>query len=53
MTTYKELATIYNRNLKAIKLQLSRQSLADLKAKYNVIEDSHLAKKLMLNGITL
>lgn len=53
MTTYNQMAATYNRNLKAIKLQLSRQALAELKAKYQVTEDSHLAKKLMLNGICL
>jgi len=51
--TYTEMAGIYNRNLKAIKLQLNRQALAALKLEHNVTEDSHLAKKLMLKGIEL
>ena len=54
---YTMMATIYNQNLKKIRLQLNRQELAELKQKYNVesgrFGDSHLAKKLMLKGIQL
>jgi hypothetical protein len=50
---YAKQAAIYNHNLKVIKIQLSRQALESLKKEYNVTEDSHLAKKLMLKGIRL
>ncbi len=50
---YRAMAGIYNRNLKAIKIQLSRQEVARLKAEYKTTCDNQLAKILMLKGIQL
>lgn len=50
---YRKQATIYNRNLKFIKLQLNSESLKKLMIKYNANGDSHLAKILMLRGVEL
>lgn len=50
---YKKHASIFNSNLKIIKLQLNSQELKHLMIKYNARGDSHLAKILMLRGIEL
>jgi hypothetical protein len=50
---YQKQATIYNKNLKAIKRQLNSTQLFDLKKLYNCSEDSQLAKITMLRGIEL
>lgn len=50
---YANQALIYNRNLKTIKTQLNQKQIAQLKAKYNCIDDGHLAKITMLRGIII
>jgi|Laugresp1bdmlbsn_1035097.scaffolds.fasta_scaffold02382_6 hypothetical protein len=50
---YQKQATIYNKNLKAIKRQLNSKQLFDLKKLYNCSDDNQLAKITMLRGIQL
>lgn len=50
---YQKQATIYNKNLKTIKMQLNSKQLFDLKKLYNCYDDNQLAKITMLRGIEL
>ena len=50
---YRKQATIYNKNLKFIKLQLNSESIKNLMIRYKANCDSHLAKILMLKGVEL
>ena len=50
---YSRMAGIYNRNLSYLRRQASRQEFNSLMQKWDATCDTHLAKKLMLNGIQL
>jgi len=52
-TELSRTAAIFNKNLKTIRIKLSRQALLTLRAEYGTSDDHQLAKLLTIKGIQL